>query len=128
MNKDILKILQDNLIVINRKNLKTFIEKRLTNTIQIDAHKFNPSVLIFQSNGLEYIHHNEEDIDLHGYSVIIGEWNNHNILNFLSMDCSDVIGILLDDNIIRFQMDNPELNDPSYFELKISCNFIPLED
>jgi len=128
MNNNALKILQDNLIVINRKNLKTFIEKRLTNTIQIKAHKFNPSVLIFQSNGLEYIHHNEEDIDLQGYTIAINEWNNHKIIEFLSINYSDNVGILLNENIIRFQMDNPESDDPSYFELKISCNFIPLED
>lgn len=128
MNKDVLKILQDNLIIVNRKNLKTFIEKRLTNIIQIKAHKFNPSVLIFQSDGLEYIHHNEEDIDLQGYIIAIDEWNNRKIIEFLSINCSDNVGILLDENIIRFQMDNPESNDPSYFELKILCNFILLED
>ena len=128
MNKDVLKILQDNLIVINRKNLKTFIEKRLTNTIQIKAHKFNPSVLIFQSDGLEYIHHNEEDIDLQDYIITINEWNNRKIIEFLSINYSDNVGILLDENIIRFQMDNPESDDPSYFELKILCNFILLED
>lgn len=128
MNKDVLKILQDNLIVINRKNLKTFIEKRLANTIQIKAHKFNPSVLIFQSDGLEYIHHNEEDIDLQDYIITINEWNNRKIIEFLSINYSDNVGILLDENIIRFQMDNPESDDPSYFELKILCNFILLED
>jgi len=127
MNKDVLKILQDNLIVINRKNLKTFIEKRLANTIQIKAHKFNPSVLIFQSDGLEYIHHNEEDIDLQDYIITINEWNNRKIIEFLSINYSDNVGILLDENIIRFQMDNPESDDSSYFELKISCNFIPPE-
>ena len=128
MNKDVLKILQDNLIVINRKNLTRCIEKRLVNTIQIKAHKFNPSVLIFQSDGLEYIHHNEEDIDLQDYIITINEWNNRKIIEFLSINYSDNVGILLDENIIRFQMDNPESDDPSYFELKILCNFIPLED
>jgi len=127
MNNNALKILQDNLIVINRKNLKTFIEKRLANTIQIKAHKFNPSVLIFQSDGLEYIHHNEEDIDLQDYIITINEWNNRKIIEFLSINYSDNVGILLDENIIRFQMDNPESDDSSYFELKISCNFIPPE-
>ena len=128
MNKDVLKILQDNLIVINRKNLKTFIEKRLVNTIQIKAHKFNPSVLIFQSDGLEYIHHNEEDIDFQDYIITINEWNNRKIIEFLSINYSDNVGILLDENIIRFQMDNLESDEPSHFELKIPCNFIPLED
>lgn len=128
MNKEIMDILKQNVIIVDRNHLITFIRSRYFDEIQIEAHKFNSSVVTFRTDNLEYICHGEEDIDLQNTKIIIDSVYKQNILAFLTMEYSDVVGILPDDGILRFQMDDPKSDNPSYFELKIPCRVVEINE